>query len=368
MPELDEDRVDLRYVGTPEATVQDISVCPTSKYFNEPALASPMVSQTQNDVGSTVALPSTDEEQVIVSSRPMALTRAPRSPAGAIFRIRRHSSGLDVVMEAEEGLNEPQNTMDLTNGTSLKDRLEEQLREQVAKNRASFWDTLSDEQSVSSGHSLDLRDAVGLSPRPHKLRKQKSSALGVLMGSNVSVSDISLKAQIKNKLKKRVQIVSSPVIVAPQVSPRLDLPTGIVQTGQGIGFTYSLGSATLSKASICSTTPRSCHGLFLKTFPRLTGKGKQRGSQRSVGPISSEADDQEMVAVMKEIYGSTWSLGMSAVNLSQPLAYTTTSSPLSSTFSPILLTPEFAEADEAVAGDPDSTLRLVSPSSVPLCR
>jgi hypothetical protein len=353
--------------------VQDISVCPTSKYSNEPALDSPVVSQTQNDVGSTVGLPSTAEEQVIDSSGPMALTRVPRSPAGAISRIRRHSSGLDVVMEAEEeeGLNEPQNTMDLTNDTSLKDRLEEQLREQVAKNRASFWDTLSDEQSVSSGHSLGFKDALGLSPpRPHKLRKRKSSALGALVGSNGSVSDISLKAQIKNKLKKRVQIVSSPVIVVPQDSPRLDLPTGIVQTGQGIGFTYSLGSAALSKASICSTTPRSCHGLSLKTFPRLTGKRKQRGSQRSVGRISSEAEDQEMVAVMKEIYGSTWSLGMSAVDLSQPLVYTTTSSPLSSTLSPGLLTPEapeFAEADEAVAGDPDSTLRLVSPSSLPLC-
>jgi len=81
--------------------------------------------------------------------------------------------------------------------------------------------------------------------------------------------------------------------------------------------------------------------------------------------VHSENDeDREMMAVMKEIYGSTWSLGMSAVNVAQPLAYATVNSPLS-TLSPGLQpseTPEFAEADEAIVGDPDTTLRLVPPS------
>jgi hypothetical protein len=271
---------------------------------------------------------------------------------------------LDAVVEAEDedDLDEHRNAID---GASLKDRLEEQLREQVAKNRVSFWDTLSDERSLSSKHFLDFKDALGLFlPRPPKLRKPKSSALVDLIASTISISNSSRKEQLKNKLKKRVQIDSSPVMMGPQDSPTLDLPTGIIQTGQGIGFTYSLGSATLSKASICSTTPRSCHGLSWKGFPRLARK---RVGRVSAGPIPEETDeDQEMVAVMKEIYGSTWSLGMSAVNLSQPLAYASTSLPLSSTLSPGLVTPEFAEADEAVAGDPDSTLRLVSQSSLPL--
>ena len=336
---------------------------------NEPeahAIASPKASQTHDAGTNIITLPPQPgaEEHNVDASGPTAHIRAASvisqqcSTQGISRGARTCSTYLEAVAEADEDeSDEPQNAID---GVDLKDRLEEQLREQVAKNRASFWDTLSDDQSLSSGHPLDFKDALGLSPRPHKLRKRKSSALVDRIASTISISTIVRKENIKKKLK-RVQIVGSPVMISPQESPMLDLPTGIVQTGHGIGFTYSLGPATLSKASICSTTPRTCHGLSLKGFPKLARKTKRRVAPE-LASLETD-DDREMAAVMKEIYGSTWSLGMSAVNLSQPLAYATASSPLSSTLSPcsqLPETPEFTKAGEAIAGDPDNTLRLVS--------
>jgi hypothetical protein len=356
---------------------------PAARLLNEPqarALVSLKASRTQddNDANITTRLPQSDAKEHIVGAyKPTAhVQEAPgifqQRPAQVVSRgSRTHSTYLAAVAEADEDeLNEPRKAMD---GIDLKDRLEEQLREQVAKNRASFWDTLSDDQSLSSEHSLDFKDALGLSlPHSHKLRKLKSPVLVDRIASTISISTIIRKEQIKNKLRKRVQIASSPVTILPQDSPALNLPTGIIQTGHGIGFTYSLGSATLSKASICTTTPRTCHGLSLKGFPKLARKMKRRVGSELASPASLETDDdRETEAIMKEIYGSTWSLGMSAVNLSQPLAYATASSPLSSPLSPCSQlpdTPEFADADEAIAGDPGTTLRLVSsPSSLPRC-
>jgi hypothetical protein len=368
-PEIDQNQ--LHFFSTQTAIGEDRPVSATPKDLKEVSLASPKM---QNDVGTTVISPlqSAAEENTVDSSRPRADTRkvpriAQHSTPQAISRgIKRHSACLDVVLEAddEEGLDEARNAVDLTDGVDLQNRLKVQLREQVAKNRASFWDTLSDEQSHSPQHSLDIKDALGLSPpRPHKLRKSKSFALVDRIASSISILR---KERIKNKLIERVQIDSSPVMTSPQGSPALDLPTGIVQTGQGIGFNYALVPATLSKASICSITPRTCHGLSLKGFSRLARKTKASIDQQGLtSPVHSENDeDREMMAVMKEIYGSTWSLGMSAVNVAQPLAYPTVNSPLS-TLSPGLQpseTPEFAEADEAIVGDPDTTLRLVPPS------
>ncbi|KIM81748.1 hypothetical protein PILCRDRAFT_821098 [Piloderma croceum F 1598] len=380
VPELDRNRVDLRYSDVPSKAMRETSA---AQPLNEPqarALDSLKTLRTQddNDANITTRLPRSDaDEHIIGTSRPTAhvqealgIFQPPPTqiiPRGSGTR----STYLAAVAEADEDeLDEPRKAI---GGIDFKDRLEEQLREQVAKNRASFWDTLSDDQSLSSRHSLDFKDALGLSaPQSHKLRKPQSSALVDRIASTISISTIVRKEQIMNKLRKRVQIVSSPVMILPQDSPALNLPTGIIQTGHGIGFTYSLGPATLSKASLCTTTPRTCHGLSLKGFPKLVRKMKRRVGSELASPASLETDDDwETEAIMKEIYGSTWSLGMSAVNLSQPLAYATASSPLSSTLSPCSQlpdTPEFADADEAIAGDPDTTLRLVSPpSSLPHC-
>jgi hypothetical protein len=355
----------------------------TAQLINAPqahALVSLKASRTQNDNDANIMtrLPRSDAgDHIIGASRSTAhmqeaLGIFQQPPTQTISRgSRTRSAYLAAVAEADEDeLDETQKTMD---GTEFKDRLAEQLREQVAKNRASFWDSLSDDQSFSSRHTLDFKDALSLSPpQSHKLRKPTSFALVDRIASTISISTIVRKEQIKNKLRKRVEIVSSPMIILPQDSPALNLPTGIIQMGHGIGFTYSLGPATLSKASICTITPRMCHGLSLKGFPKLVRKAKRRVDSESASSASLEIDDdREMEATMKEIYGSNWSLGMSAVNLSQPLAYATASSPLSSTLSPCSQlpdTPEFADADEAIAGDPDTTLRLVPPpSSLPHC-
>lgn len=378
MPEIDRKVIDQPRFETHMTVAEDRSVSTMLEVIKEP-LPSPIFLRTRIDVGETTMtspLQSAIEKQP-ARSWPTAHTRigsriSQHFPGQAISRgSKRHSACLDVVLEADdERLDEPQNAEDIGVGTGLKNRLEEQLREQVAKNRVSFWDTLSDEQSHSSQHSLDFKDALRLSPsRPHKLRKRKYSTLADRIVSAISLSTTACKERAKNKVTNRAHIVGTPDMVSPQGSARLDLPNGVVQTGQGIGFNYSLGPAALSKASLCSTTPRICHAMSLKGLPRLARKAKgTKGyvGEGSASPMPPETDhDKEMTAVMKEIYGSTWTLGMSAVNVSQPLAYATASSPLS-TLAPgsqIPGTPEFAEADEVVAGDPDTTLRLVFPTS-----
>jgi hypothetical protein len=381
VPELDTNgsEIDLRYFARQAAANEEKYTSQTLK-DPEPVLPARIASQSQDYSGaavvSTTPSPSPEKQMAdanrstghscVTSKIPQPHLRPPQAISKC---TRRCSARLDSVMEAEneDGLDEPRNAMD------LKDHLEAQVREQVAKNRASFWDTLSDEQSLSSRHSLDFNTstALGMSPPgPRKLRKRKSFALADHIASTIAIATTVGKGQVKNRLKKNVQIVSSPVMMSPHDCPRLALPTGIVQKGQGIGFNYSLSSATLSKTSICSSTPRTCHGLSLKGFSSLARKAKRRVGQELSSPMSSETDEErEMAAVMREIYGSTWSLGMSAVNLSMPLASLSTSSPLSSSPSPVMQipeAPEFADADEAVNGDPDSTLRLVSPTS-PLC-
>ena len=95
---------------------------------------------------------------------------------------------------------------------------------------------------------------------------------------------------------------------------------------------------------------------------RGTGRRPGQGSTRSV-PSDSDPE-QEMVAVMKEIYGSSWSLGMSAVNLSLPAFGAGAHSQISPPLNFDLDTPELEETSEAVYGDPDTTLRLVLPPDV----
>lgn len=286
---------------------------------------------------------------------------------------KRYSTLLDAIAEdKDEGyLRESYISADPLEGMALKDHLESQIREQVAKNRASFWDNLTDDGSSAStpGTSIELQSALRLSALyPHRLRKQKSFADRIF--STISTSAARPKARIKNKMQRRVRIVDSPVVVSPQepsyVTPDLDLPSGIVQTGNGIGFTYTLAPAAISKASICTTTPRACHGISLKGFPRFSLPRIARRYGTQTLQLEETQEDREMMAVMREIYGSTWSLDMSNVGLSYP--HGTFGRPACSAAldTPCLTpeTPEFQNTKEAVAGDPDATLRLVSPSSI----
>ncbi|KAK0245232.1 kinase-like domain-containing protein [Armillaria nabsnona] len=107
---------------------------------------------------------------------------------------------------------------------------------------------------------------------------------------------------VQNKLRKK----RSQMSVRKTYQEPLNLPAGIEQIGEGIGFTYTLPAAALSKASICSTAPKSCHaglGLGLGGLLRATGTRMSemkiqdvvgRGSGSSDTPLMSWQDSSPM--------------------------------------------------------------------------
>jgi len=266
---------------------------------------------------------------------------------------------------------------ELVDGISTKDRM------------ALFWDKFdSDGESVSSVPFRDFRDALVLpSPRRCKLRKQRSSA----MSQRFSIISTSTST---NKLRKKLRPMSTALFTQSD-PPSVELPTGIEQIGSGIGYIYNMPTAAHSKASICTTTPRTCHGMFHGGFPALglglglhgirKGKAKRCALDQEFGTqisnVSGKQEEPEDAVFMRNIYGSSWSLGLSlspTVNHASPIAHTPANSPISDAgpLTPetiIFRTPEailnFKESEvmttrEAKSDDPTTTLRLVSPAGL----
>lgn len=254
-----------------------------------------------------------------------------------------HISCLDTVEEAgnEDSCDEALSSTNIQDSIAVQESLEEQVREQVAKNRASFWDNLSDVNSLSSSRSLDLKAGLGLSsPGLLRLRKSKSATL--------------LEAFTASS-RKKAQIAGSPVV--PELD--LDLPKGITQKGRGIGFTYALNTAARSNTSICSTTPRACHSISLRRlFASFGRKKKQQMILPFESPISAYDDEEQGTAdIMMEF-------GVSAKDPCGPTTNETSISPqlLNTGLRPHSYVPSFDMSREVVADDPDATLRLVSSS------
>ncbi|KAF7982430.1 hypothetical protein HWV62_28559 [Athelia sp. TMB] len=256
----------------------------------------------------------------------------------------------------------------LCDGMDPRNILEAQVREQVARNRASFWDNLTDEDSTMPQNFLDLEPLSRL-PLPH-LRKRKSFASRLISG--ISATATTQKDRIKRKIRRRTQAISPSVSTSSQETSSswdVPLPSGIVQSGNGIGFVHNSGHIALPKDSI-SVAQRSCLGFSLRSFSKksISSMKQQPYSRETHSPDHETTEEQlEMQAVMREIYGSRWSLEMTAIGLAQPFD-TSSCTPSSPTLNTPWLTPEmpeFLNVKEAVAGDPDATLRLVESPFIP---
>lgn len=126
----------------------------------------------------------------------------------------------------------------------------------------------------------------------------------------------------RNKLRKRVRPEDTPVSAYVQY-PILDLPPGIEQIGNGIGY-MRRATPVHARLSMSTLTPRACHGFFAggrfsgMTPRKKTGSGERlesAGGGVAVMDCANDSEDQ-MDAVMHEMYGSRWNLGLSASELS----------------------------------------------------
>ncbi|KAJ3996091.1 kinase-like domain-containing protein [Lentinula boryana] len=186
--------------------------------------------------------------------------------------------------------------------------------------------------------------------RTSRLRRQRS----IIAQTNNRLSQfVTLSTMTtQNKLRNLRRPKSTPALNHPDVvirsgskSNQYDLPSGIKQIGSGIGFTYTVPTASKSKSSICTpAAPRGSHsimpsigvgiGLGLRTFgsgilrskQRREGQGDSRYARHSQDNQSRCYDPQnmglsrmysvqedavgEVEAEQQDVfrYGSTWSL------------------------------------------------------------
>lgn len=210
---------------------------------------------------------------------------------------------------------------DIMDRMELRDSLEIQVREQVAQHRASFWDNLSDDGTTAPGTGTFLElEPVSRLPFSRRLQVQRRMSFARRLVSGISASAINQKGRIKRKIHRHVQVVNSPASASlpkSSSSRSLSLPRGIVQAGSEISFPYNSRSAAVSETSISTTAPRACHGL-LSAISLSFMRRKRQIHERSSPDIDLADADQEMYAVMRETYGSSWNLNMSAFGYSPP--------------------------------------------------
>lgn len=201
------------------------------------------------------------------------------------------------------------------------------------------------------------------------------------LGSPSSVNDLG-SPRSRKKLRKKIRPESSIPLVAQSPPPVYDLPAGLEQIGMGIGYTRPAESHH-ARLSMSSLTPRTCHALFsnsrlpyFKQDPRKTGS-RQRVEQSSPGGVMNgvNASEDQMDAVMREIYGSTWELGLSSTDVSAAAAAAGSSKAKTGLglSDSVLAMPNRAyypapPPAELLTMSPDCTLRLVTPSTTSLAQ
>ncbi|KAG5642998.1 hypothetical protein DXG03_001775 [Asterophora parasitica] len=240
---------------------------------------------------------------------------------------------------------------------------------------ALFWEHLDAEQASVLSDQQPIEDVY--TPRPRRLRKSRSSIYPEQRFSTLSTTSL------QNKLRKKTRSAKPvPLQLKNLSSPALDLPEGVKQIGSGIGFTYSMPAAALSKASICTTTPKTCHGYFQGRLPGL-GLGLGLGLRSANAAAKAKARRTLLDLVITpakedicDFRGSSWSLSTPLTpDLLHDGPATASSSPLTEVgpLTPAALVYEelgaammgelgFEEssAHEVKVGDVDVTLRLVS--------
>ena len=143
--------------------------------------------------------------------------------------------------------------------------------------------------------------------RRRKLRKKRSSVAGASKPDSIVskrksvVSLFSVYSAKNSKSKEAVATNQLSNFEASVSSNTLNLPKGIVQSGKGIGFTYT-PPASRSHLSLASVASTSCFGKLGVLINKL---GK-----------SSENLPKSRTDVMQQIYGSTWSISQTEARMS----------------------------------------------------
>ncbi|KAK2459768.1 hypothetical protein APHAL10511_008200 [Amanita phalloides] len=127
-----------------------------------------------------------------------------------------------------------------------------------------FWDMLDaeqDTQTISVPASELANTLTYFTSRPRRACRRRSSASPSphlsLWRSSIEVSSARL-----NKLEQE-KSTNKPQPIQEQLEYEdFNFPPGVEKIGNGIGYTYALPAASRSKLSICSSVPRSCHGMF----------------------------------------------------------------------------------------------------------
>ena len=164
---------------------------------------------------------------------------------------------------------------------------EEGTETNSTERRARFWDAFDRELegSLDANRNVDRGSVISVNviSGPTKLRRQKSLIYPEQLLASLSTTSL----QIQNKLRKRRMAKSktkSTSALRRQDLQELDLPVGIEQIGSGIGFTYNLPVVTVSsKASICTSVPRTCYGRRLQQLGLWLGLGFDHGNRTSRG-------------------------------------------------------------------------------------
>ena len=198
-----------------------------------------------------------------------------------------------------------------------------------------------------------------------------------------------------NKLRKRPrpESTASPILDDPpmHLAPPVELPKGLEQIGEGIGYNYR-GDGRRRSLILASLTPRTCHGIFTgrRTKPGAKqkqhkddvpsshndkgkeggkrvlslGSGGERANEHGERTHTGPEEDEEdlMDEVMREIYGDDWNGGSSPPRQMQ--GRVRRSAGLG--WGEVIATPtRFGMAEDASYGGPDCTLRLVTSPSTP---
>ncbi|KAI0638867.1 kinase-like domain-containing protein [Trametes polyzona] len=224
-----------------------------------------------------------------------------------------------------------------------------------------------DLQSSASGMSLGAiaEGATGdPEPSPVQLRHARS-ILGLSLGStDDSLGAPSWTSRLRRRTRPETPPLSAPI---PQ------LPKGVRQIGNGIGYTRR-ADVRRSVLTLASLTPRTCQAMFNGRFPKFGGKRKQKeheplGNEVQQGSANEGVEDDDgedqMDAVMREIYGDDWAAagsspaegGESSVRMRER-----DGGRVGLGWDDALTRYGAAPVDASFAG-PDSTLRLVSPST-----
>ena len=159
-----------------------------------------------------------------------------------------------------------------------------------------------------------------------KLLRKPSSVPPWQISSTRTTIPSSNKASCK--LRKRIRSMQTFACSPDQDSQSLK---GVEQRGKGIGFTFTVPTATHSSLTVCSTTPETCYGFFWRGLPFGNRKGKRHMiAQASSGMVDSVMVDpvQELCAFRRES-GDSFPGGLSPFILSSPFSDTAVNTPTS---------------------------------------